>query len=273
MRAILLLIQQYRVFLSFIGLEVFCFWLVVNNNSYQQAVFFSSANQYVGSLLTWSTSIREYFYLSKINKDLATENARLNQQLLLKQLSNTGKGTSISDPNLANRFEFISARVVNNSTSLANNHITIDKGRLAGIQPGMGVISPNGVVGKVKTVSNHFAIITSVLHSKVGVSAQLKKNNELGIIKWDGVSPEFAKLADVPAYVKVQPGDTVVASGFNAIFPPKAMIGKIHQVKNNEIIVRLSTNFNSLSYVYVIKNIFKVEQDSLEIETFKEIDE
>jgi len=274
MRSIFLLIRQYRVFLLFVGLEIMCFWLIIQNNIYQNATFFNSANQYTGTLLSWSNGVSAYFNLKKVNNELAQENARLH-----KQLRNKGdfeKVEKLDSKGITNKFEYILAQVVNNSTHRGNNYITLDKGKLEGITPGMSVIAPNGVVGRVKSCSNHYSTVISVLHSKMSVSAQLKKNSELGFLKWDGKSPLYAKVIDLPdaAIKKAKIGDTLITSGYGSTFPPRTMIGTIAKVSSNgEITVKLSTNFNSLSYVYVIRDILKIEQDSLEKENLEEINE
>ena len=72
---------------------------------------------------------------------------------------------------LINQYDFESAKVVNNHVDFFKNYITIDKGGDQGLMPGMAVISPLGAVGKVKLVSDHYAVVTSLLHIDVMVSA------------------------------------------------------------------------------------------------------
>lgn len=280
MRTLFALINRYKVFLIFLFLEILGFWLVVNHNYYQNAIFFNSANSYVGTLLKVSNNISSYFQLNTVNLELAKENRLLRVELTrIKQKKNQLFEVKVNDPSFINQYDYILAKVINNSTHRANNYITIDKGKKDGIEPGMAVISPLGIVGKVRKSNGRFTTLVSLLHANMTVSAQVKKNSELGTIKWDGKSPNFAKMLDVPINVKIAIGDTIVTSGYNATFPPKITIGIIKKIKPNpeqtfyDIDVMLTTNFNSLSYVYVVKNILKVEQDSLEMETFEEIEE
>lgn len=280
MRTLFALINRYKVFLIFLFLEILGFWLLVNHNYYQNAIFFNSANSYVGTLLKVSNNIASYFQLNTVNLELAKENKQLRTELTkMRQKNPQLLDSKANDSDFINQYEYVLAKVINNSTHRSNNYITIDKGKKDGIEAGMAVISPLGIVGKVRKSNGRFTTLTSLLHSKTEVSAQIKKNSELGTIKWDGKSPNIAKMIDVPSYVKIAVGDTIVTSGYNAIFPPKVTIGIIKKIKTNpeqtfyDIDVMLTTNFNSLSYVYVVKNILKVEQDSLELETFEEIEE
>lgn len=281
MQSLLLLIRQYRIFLLFIALEFISIGLIVRHNHYQNAVFFNSASYYVANMLSWKQQVKDYFYLRTRNRELAKQNAQLMDKLSQYQQAVYPHKEPIltKDSLLIKKYAYSFARVVNNSTRNKNNYITIDKGKLDGIQPGMGVISPQGIVGKVRACSEHFSTVVSLLHSNMRVSAEIQKNDQLGSILWDGISPRFAKLLEISIHLDVKPGDTVVTSGYNATFPPQIPIGTIKNAKPAkqetyfDIDVELSTDFNSLRFVYVIQNILETEQDSLEAQTFEEINE
>jgi rod shape-determining protein MreC len=280
MQAIFLLIKTYRIFLLFVLLELLSFWLIIQHNTYQNAVFLNSSNQYVGTVLAFSANIRDYFGLKQVNERLAKENLYLHSELTrLRQRKPHAIIPPVTDSVVVNQYNFSLAKVVNNATNRTDNYITIDKGSRDGISKDMAVISPLGVVGKVVKVNSRFSTVISVLHSKNSVSAQVKKNGELGSIKWDGKHPRFAKMTDVPSYAKVIIGDTICTSSFNGIFPPRIMVGIVRKVRLRpeqtfyDLEIELSTPFNRLDYVYVIKNILKMEQESLETEEFEEIEE
>ncbi len=280
MQSLWLLIKQYQVVLLFIALEFISAWLIVTQNHYQNAVFLNSANRYIATLHSWMTSVEDYFRLTSINRDLVKENARLRQALSRQEQLVAYQGRNQPEDSLViNKYDYVVAKVVNNSTHKLNNYITINQGRRQGIEQGMGIISPLGIVGKVSASNDYFSTAVSLLHSDTRVSAQIKKNGELGYVQWEGKNPRIAKLKDVPDYIEVKKGDTIVTSGYNAVFPPKVTIGTVSKVSKKaqetfyDIEVILATNFNSLDYVYVVKNILKLEQDSLEIETFEEINE
>ncbi|HEY9007573.1 rod shape-determining protein MreC [Ohtaekwangia sp.] len=265
-------IYQYRAFFTFIVLEVFCFWLVVENNAYQGAKFFNSSNTVVASLNNFSQSIRDYFLLRDVNTTLAEENAALRKRVEQnnQRVQSSDSVASVTDSSFIKRFDFISAKVVNNHVDQFKNFITINKGKDAGIEPGMAVISPGGVVGKVKMVSNHYGVVTSLLHIDLMVSALLKRTGHYGSVQWEGRDPQIVKFKYIPRHVNPMVGDSVVTSGFNAIFPEGIMIGTIVDVKlGNEALsydlsVKLSQDFRKLSYVTVVRSVLKNEQDSLE---------
>ena len=259
-----------RNFILFLLLEVLSFYLVINTSNYWSATYFNTSNRYAAQVLTWSNAANQYASLRQVNADLAQENQRLNTQLTkLLQSKPAAPVEYQADSAFADRFKFTVAKVVDNTTQFANNYITIDKGTDDGIHPGMGVISPTGVVGKVKSCNHHFSVITSILHSEYLVSSQLVKAGEIGSAKWDGVDPNLIKLMDIPRHKPITKGDSVVTSEFNSTYPPGILIGRVRSVgvqpnqTFHDITLSLATNFSNLSFVYVIENRLQVEQEQL----------
>ncbi len=272
MQRLFLFLYHYRAFIIFLFLEILCLWLIVQNNTYQGASFFNSSNRLVGGLMQTSGSISDYFRLGEVNETLAEENARLRRELSQMEQSVIGLDlTRLKDYEFLNKYDFIAAEVINNSTRRATNYITINRGSQDGIKPNMAVIDDYGVVGQVKVVSKRFAVITSILHTNVRVSSRLRRTGDLCTTQWDGVDGDKAKIEFLPRHVSPQVGDTIVTSGYNAIFPEDIPVGIISEINLEEnslwydITIDLSADMNALSYVYLIKNNLKIEQDSLEI--------
>jgi rod shape-determining protein MreC len=274
MERLIYFIYQYRAFFTFLALEVFCAWLIIENNQYQGAQFFNSSNAAVANLNNFSQGIRSYFFLSDVNTTLSEENAALRRDLererQRRMLLDTLAYKTNLDSAVINRFDFISAKVVNNQVDHYKNFITINKGINEGVKSGMAVISSEGIVGKVKIASPHFSVVTSILHIDVMVSAELKRTGHYGTVQWQGRNPDEINFKYIPPHVKPQKGDTVVTSGYNAVFPPGVMIGTISELKLDdealfyEIKIKLSQDFRKLSYVTVVKSNLKHEQDSIE---------
>jgi rod shape-determining protein MreC len=140
----------------------------------------------------------------------------------------------------------------------------------------MGVISSDGIVGKVMSVSQNFATVSSLLNIDVYVSTNLKRNNTFSSLHWDGKDMLKTKLMYVPRHIQLQKGDTIVTSGYNSIFPENILVGFIEDFNLTEnasfydIDVQLSNDFSKLAYVYVIKNPLKEERIQLESEIQQE---
>jgi rod shape-determining protein MreC len=277
MERLLNFVYSYRAFFTFLLLELFCAWLIVENNQYQSTRFFNSSNRLAANIIGLSQGVREYFSLRQINSSLAEENALLRTQLEKRNQSIYSLDVrEIKDPALINRFEYVSAKVLNNSTNLFKNYITINKGTNEGLEPGMAVISGEGAVGKVKSVSEHYAVLISLLNIDENVSSVIKRTQYIGTSKWNGTDPRFINLMYVPRHALPVVGDTVVTSGYNAVFPEGIRVGIIKEVNLKEealfwdIKVELAQDFAKLAFVEVVKSYMKAEKDSLELKTIGE---
>jgi rod shape-determining protein MreC len=239
-------------------------------NNYQKASFLNFTGGVASGFYESVNSTTNYFGLRDINDSLLAENARLRSQMLNSYYQSGFAQTSINDSLYKQQYSYISANVVNNSITKRNNYITIDKGSMHGIKPDMGVISSNGVVGIVTSVSEHFATIRSALNGNTKISCMLKKNNAFGSLEWNGDDPKFSSMKYVNKHVPLTINDEIVTSNYSTLFPQGISVGRIysHSLDAGDnfhlIKVELYTQFSTLKNVYVIRNIYKEEQQTLE---------
>ena len=167
-------------------------------------------------------------------------------------------------------YPLVPARVINNSLRAVDNYLTLNVGAADGVQSGLGVMSPNGVVGQVKSVSAHYATVFSILHSKMAIAAKIKRDGTFGSVKWPGEDYSHALLDYIPRQNRLVVGDSVVTSGYNAVFPEGVLVGTVESfVKEPDknfwtVRLRLGVDFSRLTYVYVVHNRPRTERDSLE---------
>ncbi len=268
MRNLFLFIWKHHIFILFLLLEALALYLIIKNNRFQNTGFINSANVISGNVLGLYSEIREYFYLRKTNQLLVEENALLRSQL--EQSFIKKPILYKADTNYTQKYIFRTARVLNNSVNKRNNFLTIDKGKLHGIEPEMGVISPDGVVGVIKDVSDNFASVMSVLNKNTVVSCRVKKNGYLGTLIWEGGNPAYGTLNDVPRHASLLPGDTIITSGASAIYPEGILVGFVETASLEDgdnfytIRLRFSTDYAKLTHVYIVKNLMSQEQKMLE---------
>jgi rod shape-determining protein MreC len=271
MERLLNFVYAYRAFFTFVLLELFCVWLVIRNNQYQGAKYFNSSNRLIAQMNETSQHIREYFSLAEINVTLAQENAALHRKLEQRDQALQVLHLDINKDSIQfNHFDFVSAKVVNNTVKYYKNFITINRGRDAGLEPGMAVVSLGSVVGKVKSVSTHYSVVISLLNLDEQVSCLIKRTGHFGTVQWDGTNAAIINLKYIPRHVNPAAGDSIVTSEYNAVFPAGMYIGKIKEFKLKEeapfydIKVELGLDFGNLAFVDVIKSRLKKERDSLE---------
>ncbi len=293
MHNLLSLFLKYRAFVLFVLLEGISTSFIVTTNTYHRAALINTSNHMVASVLETSNTLSSYFGLQAVNDQLADENARLRHSIASKSAQRPIIPAFLSEDSVARQalakdsvvllptktsqqdslryqqYTFLPAKVVDNTVNRAKNYVTISKGRADGLRPDMGVISPTGVVGKVQDVSEHYALITSVLHTDMFISALVKRSNTLGSLQWNGRDSRRASLTNIPIHINIIQGDTIVTSGYSGIYPPGIPIGTVAEVRPEEdaafynIDINLATNFYQLGYVYVVNNTLKQEKDSL----------
>lgn len=271
MKRLLLFLFRYRAFLFFVFLEFICGWLLISNNRYQNAVYLNTSNRLVAGMLSVNRNVTDYFRLRKINQELAEQNSVLVDEIeYLRKKKVFELITGSLDTLLLNQYDFVTAKVINNSANNTRNYITINKGSRDGVAPGMGVISGDGVVGKVKYVSPYYAVITSLLHSDFMISSKIIDRVDLCTTQWDGSDPAEAQLMFVPRHIGLEEGDPVVTSGNNGVFPENIPIGRLKSARIGdnatfyEARIELSNDFRNLAYVFVVRNELKVQKDSIE---------
>jgi rod shape-determining protein MreC len=273
MRLLFLLLWRNNFTLLFVILESFCIFLLVQNNKFQHASVLNATNNGVAKVMEGVSYVTDYIHLRDNNLILANENATLRNALKQSQFVNDSNVVMIRDTISKQLYSYTTAKVVNNSVSMRNNYLTLNKGSLDGIQPRNGVITSSGVIGTVQQVSDHYCTVMSLLHTKSKLSAKLKKSNFFGSLVWDGENPREVLLKEIDKTVPVQKGDTVVTTGFSKRFPENVMIGVVSEAQLNpgsnfhSIKVRLSTRFDNLSYVYIVQNLMRDEQQALEDST------
>jgi len=265
-----------HVFFIFILIELLCFYLLGTQNSYHRASAFSSSNVIAGSLQKATNNISDYVGLKGENDKLADENARLREYLTNKELNILKRDTLVDsvrvavDSVLTKGYVFTSAKVINNTTHSLFNYITLDKGSKDGFKKDMGLVSSNGVVGIVKTVSKNYCAAMSLLNKNIKLTAKIKYKNFTGSFSWNGESAKYAQLDEIPNHANIAKNDTITTSGYSAIFPENFMIGTIEDFDLKEgsnfydIKVKLATDFYTLRYVDGVENLSRKEQIEIE---------
>lgn len=268
MRGLLRFLLRYHVIMMFVILEVIAFSMIARNNSFHRAKILKMKHVIVGRYSQKFNNLSSYLTLVKENRALVAENLHL-YNLLPDQYFNP-INSSIIDTSKYRQYNLIAARVTNNSINKQFNFITINRGRLAGIEPEMAVINDEGIVGVVKEVTENYASVISVLNREFNPNGKIKNSGYYGPIEWPGIRYDEVYLKEIPLHAGVEVGDTIVTSEYTSIFPEGIRVGTVKEFEPEEglflrITVQLSTDFKKLSYVWVIRD--KKRQEKLELES------
>ena len=256
-------IKLNHFLLLFILIEGASITLLLQNNNYQAHKAIKFSTQYTSAIYKHTKSLSDYLALKETNDYLILQNAKLHTLLQNNQ--------QFTDSNLFHNesFNYIAAKVINNSVKKRNNFITLNKGRKNGIKNGMGVVTNEGVIGIVHSTSENYSLVISLLHKKSSTGIFLKKNMHTGILKWKGFDYRVATISDLPIHIPLNIGDTIITNSYSNIYPEGINIGTIANFKKNDdgfytINVSLFEDFNNLQYVYVIHSNQSSEQLLLE---------
>lgn len=250
---------------------VFAFYAVVScallfdRNPYQHHVWLTSAGSVAAGVYDVSNNVTGYFSLRSINEDLQRRQADLEEEVAALRTQLRTAREALAQDSLAaidsvRQFRFIVATAISNSVTRPYNYITIDKGEADGLQPEMGVMDQNGVVGVVNVTGKHHARVISLLNPNFRLSCKLRGSDAFGSLVWDGKSPREALLEELPKHTRFHKGDTIITSGYSAMFPEGIPVGTIIGSARGEddnfftLRIRLLTDFTALSTVKVISN-------------------
>ncbi len=264
--------SKWFVFAVYVVLSIM---LLVGGDPYHRHIYLTSANRVTASVYDFSNNATGYFNLRERNADLNRRNAELQSELLAlreriqlmaeQQCTDTMTLDSGMMP-----FRFVVANVINNSIARPFNYLTLNKGERDGVRPEMGVIDASGVVGIVSVVGPHSSRVISLLNPHFRLSCKLKRSDSFGSLVWDGRDPEVALLEELPRHTVYSPGDTVVTSGYSAVFPPGLPVGIVLDDDYNDhenfftLKVKLLSDFTSLNNVQIVVSDISAELKSLE---------
>jgi rod shape-determining protein MreC len=130
-------------------------------------------------------------------------------------------------------FQTVAAEIMAFSPGASSNAILIDKGTDDGLIPDLAVITPAGVVGKTISVYHHSSQVLLITDPSSGVGTLLERSRTQGVLK--GMGNNLCQLNYVMNEESVSPGDGVVTSGLDQIYPEGLPIGTVLKVGGGNI--------------------------------------
>ncbi len=258
--------------LLFLVLELLCIIAIFRFNSYQASFYYSNTRSLSTKLNEMNSSLFDYFALYNKNQALFNENLELRRRMKTNYVLESKAVFEVNDTVYKQRYRYYPAQVITNSTNKQNNYITINRGSSSGLQKGMGVFCPDGIVGTITEVSENYAIASSVLNiSGFKLVPKIKElNYTKGTIVWDGKDPNYLDLREINKYEALKVGYHIVTSPYSKNYPEDIPIGVIEKLEKNSketyyrVKVKSAVNFGKIQTVYVVIDMFKDEIDKLE---------
>lgn len=273
MQQIIYFFQKFKYFLFFLFLESIALTLTFNNLNFHKSKFVNSANSISGILFTTLSNGSDYINLRAKNQSLLEENTKLKNELEKNYLFFSKDSSVIDTVKYHQKYTYTQAKIINNNYSKPYNFLTINKGKNKQIDKEMAVINRRGIIGITENISDNYTRVQSILNKNSKINARLKGNTVyFGTLKWNSEDYNTVQLHDIPRQAPLKIGDTIETGGKSTIFPEGIPIGIVSKINkrntaNSKIDVSLFNDMSNLKYVYIIKNLHKLEIQSLENST------
>ncbi len=251
--------------------------MVFNFNKHHNVVGMDFANNVAGKIHEQKAKVKVFLEIRAEADSIAKVNAiLLNKQpanLLALDTSIKEDADYIQIDTLGNfkkivQYIYRPAQVIYNTTNHdKRNYMILARGTDAGLAPEMGVIGAvsRAVVGKIVWANANYSSVMTLAHQKSIIPAKIAKNNENGIISWDGKKDRNVVMKRVQSSVDVKVGDSILTSKDSDIFPENLLIGTVQSIgldkstSQHIISIKTAANFNHINYVQVVENKFQKE--------------
>jgi rod shape-determining protein MreC len=270
-RKFFILFSKYNTYLLFV---IYCsisvlFMKLQNENVLTKLrtsglEFSAVINEKLLSLTYLFTLNKENERLMRVNTDLLTrvlnvETAAVDERNRRKILSDTTFNPS----------GYIMARVVDRKFSDRDNMLLINAGWKNGIQKDMTVLVPEGLVGRVTVVSEHYAKVMPVINTDFKVSVVSDSSNCMGLLSWNGGREFIAQVEHIPISSRLKLNEKMVTSDFSTFSVRGIPVGRVVRITPDKLFytvdVRLAVDFSSLTQVLIAP--LKIEPEKVKITT------
>lgn len=190
------------------------------------------------------------------NQDLRGELAVTRSQLheVAERAAESDRLRQLLDFRATLPYQTLAAEVIAASPGTNSNAIIIDKGADYGLTPDLAVVTPAGVVGKIISVFRHSSQVLLITDPSSGVGSLLDRTRAQGVLK--GAGNNSCQMDYVMNEESVSPGDSIVTSGLDQIYPKGIPVGTVLKVAEGniykQITVRPASALDSLEAVLVL---------------------
>lgn len=197
------------------------------------------------------------------NEDLKKKNSELEQSLREYEILKAENETLKEYVNLKDKYKEYStvpAYVINRDISNYSDTIVINVGKNDGIEANMTVISDQGLVGHILSVTDTTAKVQTIIDTASSVSSTISTTRDSIIVSGTLDNNSMLKATYIPTDATLVQGDNVETSGLGGIYPKGIHIGIISQIVNTKNItdryamIEPAVDFSKLETVLVITN-------------------
>jgi len=185
---------------------------------------------------TWGF-VEDYFVLLNVhgaNVKLQRENGQLKieNNYLKNELSTADRARALSVFEARSPSKTVAARVIGNGTGANSRVVFVDRGSTSGVESGMAVVTPDGIVGKVVDAYPTASLVMEIIDPTFAAGVISQKNRVHGTLKGQGHSECLVDYVQNEERVDV--GEWFYTSGDDRIFPKGFPVGQVAAVQNGK---------------------------------------
>jgi len=206
-------------------------------------------------------------------EQLQVENMQLQYQLsqLQEEARENERLTALLDARSRyDTLEPIYAKVIAKGAGRWFDLFSINRGQLSGVAKGMAVISADGLVGRVYEVGLNYAKVICIINADSAVSCLIERTRDNGIMRGQlsaGSNDDSCRMYYVPSVNDIMPGDSVVSSGLDGVYPKGLVVGTVTEVSRQSdtsdqyLVVRPAADFQHIEEVLVLQTVIETDSD------------
>jgi rod shape-determining protein MreC len=183
----------------------------------------------------------DYFVLLGVRE----ENSKMRAEMDRLQMENQYLHAELST---ADRAQELAAHVIGHSTDSGANVIIVDRGSADGVQKGLAVVTPEGIVGKVINVYPPASFVLLITDPSFAAFVVSEKHHIHGTLK--GQADGTVIIDHVQNEETVEPGELFLASGDDLIFPRGTPAGRVTVVRDGPNHKEIYLNPSGLQKAY-----------------------
>ena len=233
--------------------------------------FVTSIQSAVHSATTWTrdmvSGIADTGKLRSEKEGLEVEVMQLNyriSQLQEQEQENERLTSLVSAKSRYTEYPTLYASVVAKSAGRWFDTFTIDKGTLNGVEKGMAVITGDGLVGRISEAGLSYSKVISVIDSSGSTACLIERTRDNGIMKGQlsaASDDDSCRMYYVPSVNDITPGDTVITSGLDQVYPKGLIVGTVIEVSRQTdtssqfLVIDPAADFEHIEEVLVVQAI------------------
>ena len=158
------------------------------------------------------------------------------------------------------KLQFEEGMVISYSSGNYMTSFTLNRGTLHGVDVGMPVVVPEGIVGYVTDVGLNWCMVSTLIESNGSVGAYVVRSGSVGIVSGDASMRKdgICKMSYMEANADIQVGDLILSSGTGSVYPADLVIGSVIAVEKDEYnrtpvaTIQPAVDFASLQYMMIV---------------------